>query len=159
MKIKLSYFIFVILLALGCKKEQTIETVAQSIDEDLVPYFERFKEEGEARGITVDFLEANISGVLDNITTENVSAQCVRNSIDPDQVVIDIVAWRRASDLKREFLVFHELGHCFLDRRHLDTSRPDGTCTSIMHSGLSNCRDAYSSTTRADYLDELFLEQ
>lgn len=159
MKIKLSYLLMMILLALACQKEPIVVEVARAIDEELAPIFERFKEEGAARGIEVDFVQANISGILKNITTDNVSGQCVHNSIDPDQVVIDITAWNQASELKREFLVFHELGHCFLERSHLETTRSDGTCASMMHSGLSNCRDVYSNTTRTTYIDELFLVQ
>lgn len=159
MRTKLSYLLMIPLLALACQKEPVVVEVARTVDDELAPWFEKFKEEGAARGIGVDFVQANISGVLENITTDNVSGQCVHNSIDPDQVVIDITAWEQASELKREFLVFHELGHCFLKRSHLETTRSDGTCASMMHSGLSNCRDAYSNSTRTTYLDELFLAQ
>lgn len=143
---------------LGCEKEQlSIENIY--IDEGLAPYFERFREEGEARGIRVDFELANISAFLEDITSLNVTGQCYYNTDEPNRLVIDSEFWIRASDLKREFVVFHELGHCFLKRSHLERTEPDGTCTSMMHSGLSGCRNTYSSLTRSDYLDELFLQE
>lgn len=37
-------------------------------------------------------------------------------------VYIDRDTWARASDLYRELLVFHELGHCFLFRKHSGSS-------------------------------------
>lgn len=141
----------------GCRKE-TISTGSIYIDEDLAPYFERFQEEGMARGVEVDFETANISAYLEDIAAPNVTGQCYYNSTEPNRLVIDIVFWKQATDLRKEFVVFHELGHCFLKRSHLETTLADGTCASMMHSGLSGCRNAYNNTTRAAYLDELFLE-
>ncbi|PHN05594.1 hypothetical protein [Flavilitoribacter nigricans] len=145
------------LLSLGCEKETT--TIANIyIDEDLAPYFERFQEEGSSRGVTVDFEIANISAYLEDIPEANVSGQCYYNTDEPNRLVIDMSFWRQASDIRKEFVIFHELGHCFLKRSHLETTLSDGTCASMMHSGLSGCRNAYNSVTRSGYLDELFLE-
>lgn len=158
----MKYFRLLLLLTaltvLGCQKETL--TIAESyIDEDLAPYFERFKEEGAARGVTVDYERANISAHLENIEAENVSGQCIHSRDDVERLVIDIEFWRQATDMRKEFVIFHELGHCFLDRGHLETKLADGTCASIMHSGLSGCRNAYNSLTRSYYLDELFLAE
>ncbi len=56
----------------------------------------------------------------------------------------------------REFVVFHELGHCDLGRDHRDEAFDNGVCVSIMRSGLGDCRDYYHPRTREGYLDELF---
>lgn len=143
---------------LACQKETTT-IVSLYMDEDLEPYFERFKTEGAERGITVDFEAANISAFLEDIEAANVTGQCYYKTDEPNRLVIDEVFWRQATDLRREFVIFHELGHCFLKRSHLDSTEPDGTCSSMMHSGLSGCRNAYNNSTRSDYLDELFLEE
>ncbi|MCB0632332.1 MAG: hypothetical protein R2824_19250 [Saprospiraceae bacterium] len=149
--------VFLLLLA-GCQKEEGVTVDNYTIQEELVPYFDRFQEEGAARGVTVDFVAAQLSAVLDDIAEPNVSGQCYYNGGDPNRLVIDRAFWSQASDIKREFVIFHELGHCYLGRSHLDTANPDGTCVSMMHSGLSGCRNAYNSWTRSAYLDELFLE-
>ena len=41
-------------------------------------------------------------------------------------------------------------------RGHLESSFNNGVCTSIMHSGLTNCNVAYNTNNRTYYLDELF---
>lgn len=126
------------------------------IDSGMAPYFESFKAEAAERGITVDYVEASIEGYLQDIAGTDILGQCFHDEEGPSRVVIDRTFWRLASTLEREFVVFHELGHCFLQRDHLDTVNPNGTCVSIMQSGLTNCRNAYSSLTRQAYLDELF---
>lgn len=152
------FIVMILFVGLGCRKESISVDTAIQIDEELAPYFERFKEAGAERGVEVDFEKANLSAYLEDIAEPNVSGQCYDNAAEPDRLVIDSGFWRQASDIRREFVVFHELGHCFLHRGHLDAAGPDGACASIMHSGLSGCRNAYSSLTRSGYLDELFLE-
>ncbi len=66
--------------------------------------------------------------------------------------------WLNASAMDKEFIVFHELGHCYLQREHLDTKDERGICTSIMSSGTSNCVRLYTNQNRSDLIDELFLE-
>jgi len=58
--------------------------------------------------------------------------------------------------MQKERLVFHELGHCVLNRSHLETVGTDGHCLSIMNSA-QRCSDNYNAQTREKYLDELFL--
>lgn len=146
------------LVILGCQKE-SITITELFIDEELAPYLERFQEEAATRGITIDFAAAGISAFLEDIEEESVSGQCRHQSDGSHQLVIDTGFWRQATEVRKEFVVFHELGHCALGRGHLDTSLADGTCASMMHSGLSGCRNAYNNLTRSYYLDELFLNE
>ncbi|MDW3645675.1 MAG: hypothetical protein R8P61_01265 [Bacteroidia bacterium] len=122
------------------------------IDSRLKPYFDRFEEEASMRGLSLDF--SDLEGKIEDL--DGVGGQCVRNSTLPDEVLIDFVFWTQASELEKEFIVFHELGHCVLDRSHLDTKNADGTCVSIMHSGVSGCRFIYEDIKREEYLEELF---
>jgi hypothetical protein len=63
--------------------------------------------------------------------------------------------WRRASGANQESLMYHELGHCLLDRGHNDNNNgPYGLPSSIMRrTGLQG--DVYE-TYRDYYLKELF---
>ena len=135
-----------------CQPEEEI-----FLSPELAPYFETFAFEAAERNIQFDYVAERIEGILTNIEETDVSGKCEQNSVDPNRVYIDQQFWRNASELEREFIVFHELGHCFLDREHLETTNSDGTCKSIMHSGLSGCRNLYGISTRKEYLDELFL--
>ena len=82
---------------------------------------------------------------------------CVRNDDEPNRVAVDQEAWSTASQSIRELIVFHELGHCVLNREHLDDEQ-DGVCVSIMTSSLDGCEISLEDeAVREEYLDELFL--
>lgn len=126
------------------------------VDERLWPYFERFEAEGERRGVAIDLRSARISGQLEEISRSRVLGQCNYQRNNHNHVTVDEGFWNNAGDRGREFVVFHELGHCFLLRGHLETTFSNGVCTSIMRSGTGRCRDNYSRLTRDAYLEELF---
>ena len=139
------------IISVSCSEEDILET-----DAELLPYFEIFQQEAEARGFVVDFEAERIEGLLQDIPSSNIQGQCFRNEEKPRKVIIDINFWNNADEFGRQFIIFHELGHCFLERNHLDTSRGDGLCTSIMHSNPGACNFEFTTMTRESYLDELF---
>ncbi len=145
------------LLIMGCAKENNENLVIEDlfIDEALAPYFERFVAEGASRGQEIDLVAKQIEGFLVDIEEADVAGQCSYSASSTRKVNIDRTYWNSATDLEKEFLIFHELGHCYLERSHLDAQQ-NRNCTSIMHSGTSGCRLRYTATTRGDYLDELF---
>lgn len=136
----------------SCAKD-TLET-----DEELQPYFQLFADEAAKRGITVDYEAARIEGLMQNITQSNVLGQCFRNEEKPRKVIVDQNYWDAASELDRQFLIFHELGHCFLDREHDDRSDGQGVCISIMHSTPQACDFMLDEQNKEVYLDELFMQ-
>ena len=144
-------------LITGCTKESSENLIAETlfIDEALAPYFERFVAEGALRGINIDLAEKRIEGFLIDIEATDVAGQCSYSATSTRTVNIDIAYWNNATDLEKEFVVFHELGHCYLERSHLDATE-NRNCTSIMHSGTSGCRFRYTAFSRTTYLDELF---
>jgi len=140
-----------LMMQYACKKDEV------KTDEELVPFFELFAEEAGARGIVVNYEEERIEGLIQNITTPNVLGQCFRNESKPRKVIIDRSSWEDLDYYGRVFLIFHELGHCFLNREHLDTSEPRSrTCTSIMHSSPSACNFELTDDNKEEYFDELF---
>lgn len=145
------------LLMNSCVKENSDNLVVEelTIDAELLPYFERFVAEGAERGITINLVEKRIEGFLIDIEETDVAGQCSYSATSTRKVNIDINYWNRATDLEKEFVVFHELGHCYLERTHSDTQE-NRICTSIMHSGTSGCRFRYNAISRSEYLDELF---
>lgn len=127
-----------------------------AIDERLMPYFAAFEAEAEKRGLVFDLEDLKVGGMLTDLSDSEVSGQCVQPNDGQHFIRIDEVYWAGLPDDRREFIVFHELGHCVLDRRHLDHSLADGTCLSMMNSGKGTCENNYNATTRNYYLDELF---
>ncbi|MBK6389466.1 MAG: hypothetical protein KA109_03405 [Saprospiraceae bacterium] len=130
-----------------------------NVEEELWPYFARFEKEAAQRGLTVDLKDAVITGVISDISADHVIGQCSYSNQDPHKVTVDKPFWVSASDLGKEFVVFHELGHCYLGRLHDESMDSRGICLSIMRSGTGTCRDLYTTTTRSILLDELFLDK
>lgn len=128
------------------------------MDEALVPYFDIFEEEAAKRGIVFDNEVEQIEGYLQNIADNGVIGACRRNDGDGvnRSVFFDKPYWETATHLEKEYVVFHELGHCFLKLDHDDRENEKGECVSIMASGIGGCRDNFNEITRDTLLNELF---
>lgn len=138
------------------EEEVVVERTFPGVDKRLWPFFIRFEDQASSRGVSVSLAEQGITGVIEEIEEENVAGTCNFNSRRSNHVMIDATFWNAASDLFREFIVFHELGHCALFRDHREDTDEFGRCLSIMRSGVEDCRDNYRTTTRTVYLDELY---
>lgn len=127
------------------------------VESGLWPYFIAFEKEAKERGFDIDLVELGISGVIKSIDDLGVAGTCqYGNHIA--HVTIDRSYWNNSSSLNREYVVFHELGHCALGRGHDESSYNNGICKSLMNSGLGHCIPAYNTQNRERYLDELFHE-
>ena len=69
-------------------------------------------------------------------------------------ITIDKKRWKLYSYYTREILLYHELGHCLLNRDHEDKMDSDNMPGSIMHSTIFS--DWYYHDHRPAYLKELF---
>lgn len=129
-----------------------------NVDPELQPYFFRFEEEGKKRGILVELEKAKIYGSVEKIYVQSntILGFCQANTTSSKKIIIDIDFWNRSSNLKKELIVFHELGHCYLNRDHNSEKLSNGTCKSIMRSGYDGCVDYYNDKTRERLIDELF---
>ncbi|HFA50910.1 MAG TPA: hypothetical protein ENJ95_18020 [Bacteroidetes bacterium] len=159
-----SIFAFAFMLTFfACQKDETAapitvqESAFPNVDPALWPYYEAFEKEGAERGLVIDLAADNILGKIEELPEEHVAGQCSYGTAVDSEVTIDQGFWNDfSSHYIREMVVFHELGHCYLKRGHKEGAHPDGTCLSIMRSGLEDCRDNYNLQTREEYLDELF---
>lgn len=141
------------LLLSACEKE---ETLSSQVEEALQPYFERFDQEARIRGLDFSLEMEELEASIIRVDEEGVLGQCHYSEQAPNIVEIDNQFWARATDLEKEYVVFHELGHCVLGRNHDDTRLADGSCASIMQSGLTSCRVEYNTSNREEYVNELF---
>ncbi len=166
MKAVESIVIFVFLVFFGACLEEDLESPANEsvrervfpgVDPALWPHFRAFEDAALARGYRVDLAATNIVGTIEEIHEQNIAGSCSYGGrSNTKDVVVDKSFWDRANNLYREYIVFHELGHCYLFRDHLDACFANRTYVSLMRSGNGNCRDNYSFQTRDYYLDELF---
>ncbi len=149
------FTLFTILTAMSCQREDAVKKFP-GVDRELWPLFEKFEQEAAARGHFIDLAETGITADITQIDEAHVAGQCHYNFDTPNEVSIDEEFWMIAGDALKEFIVFHELGHCKLAREHREDAYADGFCKSIMRSGVEGCEDNYNSTSRDKYLDELF---
>lgn len=54
-------------------------------------------------------------------------------SENPRRITVNKYYWDTMSDSERKFLIFHELGHCVLNRSHFNSKDAAGRPVSIMH--------------------------
>jgi hypothetical protein len=83
-------------------------------------YLDRFKHEASLLNISIDRIE-NIDIVYGDYSTTYTIGMCLKTE---NEVIIylDFNFWTKMSnDTLREALLFHELGHCFLNRGHDET--------------------------------------
>lgn len=152
-------FGYLIIIALGfmlsaCEKQETVLV----IDAELQPIIDMFIEEAKTRGKDIQLNEFNLTATIEPINRESVAGQCTQGEGTISQILIDQQFWSGYTPLAKESLVFHELGHCILQRSHRDDKDLEGNCLSLMESGRGFCQMIYTATTRDQYLDELFSE-
>ena len=150
-----------IILIVSCKKEK-IEVQKYSAPKEVEPYIVRFENEAKKRGVIIDIHNSKIQLKYGEPTGTWV-AMC---SYGTDIITIDSLVWNtNGDDFERERVIFHELGHCFLERKHLNDTMPKGEYKSMMFGGFTpfppqnkfNYRDTTALTNRHSYyLDELF---
>jgi len=162
---KITYYLLFTLLFFSCKQDE-FEAITS---EELRPFIDDFVVEGEKRGVTLsaDRLEAFLLTALSEERADNVCGLGWSNFNNQQTQRIEILnnelCWDSRSEIERENLIFHELGHALLGRDHLNSTFPNGISNSIMCSGsegfCSNFGVYYDNEILKDYyLDELFDE-
>lgn len=157
-----------VLAMAACEKQPTFESEPtieppvgtksyENVDEELWPYYELYEQEAEARGISIDLSE--VHGAIASINGNGVAGDCQFNPDFPNQLRVDRETWDQVGANLKEYIVFHELGHCDRLRKHREDEDASGICISIMASGVGGCRENYNPTTREAHLDELFDEE
>ncbi len=122
------------------------------IDPELVPYVSSFEQVSVEQGAPVKIQDLIAGfGELDNPRSNGV---CELQNGEAPKIIIARVKWDRMSAEKRESLMFHELGHCILGRKHEPATTPDGIPASIMN---PYSLDSFTySLNRVYYIAELF---
>ena len=165
----------VILLLLLCSCEQDdIPVPTGVIPESMQPYVDQFVWEAAQRGIAIDVSRLTIefdNDIEGGNTPGSVVGICTRAGNHQQLIRLDTLnsLWLLSGNLGKEEILFHELGHCMLDRPHKDGTLVSGDFVSIMRSiGLLQYGDLNNFTSlftgplgvkahrRDYYIDELF---
>ncbi len=158
---RLSSLIFIALFLSSCQSDiGNEETLIDNLDipNELSAHFETFQNEASTYGIQIDYEGSNVTAEISQINEGSVAGTCTTNGHNIRHIEIDQNFWNRASHLQREMVIFHELGHCILQRGHKEDGFQNGICKSIMRSGLGTCTDAYTPANRDYFIEELFTE-
>jgi len=138
------------LLAIACSKDDDA-----SIPSEFSGYVKRFVAEGQARGTATNTHDLSVTFVSES----DLPGYCGQGLVDPPRVQIKNSdnCWNKRSDMDKETLLFHELGHAVLGRLHINDTLPNGDYKSMMFGGNQfNVYNSHTPEKRQYYLDELF---
>lgn len=123
------------------------------IDPAFQSYVDMFFEEAQIRNVNISQDDFSFSV---NFGEESNLGICFPST---NRILISRIQWGRLSELSKQYLIFHEMGHCILERLHDNEVLPNGECKSMMQGGEGNeCRMNIDNfeVWRTYYLDELF---
>ncbi len=140
---------------LACSKDESPRTFAVNIPQEVQPYVDRFIAEGFARGRIFDLSKMGLDITFQDGLADSLAAFC-----NGGNIVISRHFWETRNESHREAMIFHELGHCILQRIHYNATLPNDEWLSIMRgdplpANRSNAIN-YSGLRRQYYIDELF---
>lgn len=146
----LALIFFGTLSTIGCGCAEKRDKVVEVPDE-VSAYVVRFSQIGGDRGapVAIDDLIIRFADIPNPF--ENGACEVAGNATP--QVTLDVHAWASMDDAEREALVFHELGHCVLRRRHRD-DRIQGVPKSVMYTYALN--SSIYTYYYDSYLNELY---
>ncbi len=147
----LTYGLIMLFSFMACQNNEE-----EKIDAELAAYIAVFLEEAEMREVVIDLELLDIRAHIMNIQERNIVGQCYSYSDNSKEIIIDENYWRDLNDMDKEYIMLHELGHCVLDRDHLNSKDQNGNCISIMQSGTGACDKQYTDANRKKLIDELF---
>lgn len=125
-----------------------VNTMFTTVDDEILEYYHRFE---STYNVKIDNIPANFVKL-----EEPILGTCNIYNGGAREILVDVRSWDQMSDLSRELLVFHELGHCYLERGHTDetVTSPDGDIPkSIMSTWILS--DTLYEKYKEYYRDEL----
>lgn len=131
-----------------------------NVDPEFEPYVQEFILEAAKRGKTIDFSDSGLSIQFSDLPLTDANGVCYLGRY---QIEIDKADWFSFTERFRSYLLFHELGHCELDRLHRNDQFDDGSWKSILKGSpfldAQNRKPVPYFGFRIDYyIDELFNE-
>jgi len=146
-------YIIVVIIFFSCEKKKE-PVIPAEVEEYVSSFFNDARDNGlniylDDYDLTIEFSELE-------------DADGVCNSSN-NTIHIDSSEWHeRMTETNRKWLIYHELGHCILEREHDSGVFENGECKSIMHSHISNSEcftNFISNSWQKYYIKELFKEE
>jgi hypothetical protein len=81
---------------------------------------------------------------------------CSKKSSRAPTVTVSPEKWDKGDETEHERLIFHELGHCILNRSHRDDFNGESQESSVMYPVMERHMNEYYNSHRKEYIKELF---
>lgn len=146
----MKYLIISLLLFSCAKPEYRMYSLIQ--ENEITPYVKTFENLGKYY-YGESFTTYGISYMFADWGYNNIAGLCEYRG-NERKISLNMSYWKDYSDVTREMLVFHEFGHCKLNRGHLETEDEFGVPVSIMYHEILS--EFVYSLRRDYYIDELF---
>lgn len=136
-----------------------------SQDAQLLPYFNDYYSECtvlKSVSSCQDIFQIDLEFAVLNSPVEGVcqkwSEQTTFDNYVYRRIAIDPNTWSQLSETARHALIYHELGHCHLNRGHLDTNGGPGLPSYVPSSIMNERRfqDSFLEYYHVQYMHELF---
>ena len=156
--------ILLLLIIIACGKKEEPILMVYEIEPQFLPYITLFIQEAEKANVVVKAENLRMTFKTENIS---ICGNFIQDKTGQRNIIINARCWKISSQQNREALVFHELGHCFLNREHRDDLMPSQDPVSIMNTYNNGpyepCNYAIDGDTRCNkterrsyYINELF---
>lgn len=132
-----------ILSAVSCSPP----SVTPQIHSDFLPYLDLYLQE---KGRPLYYLELSIKYA--NLGHEVIGSCTKYRKGDVRVVEFDLDCWMQANENKKTSLFFHEMGHCDLDRGHLNDLDNSGFAVSFMR----EVNEPFDYSRLLYYFNEMF---
>ena len=125
----------------------------RAITPPIIPIIKMFKYEAEIRGVLIDMSNVSVAFIKDRKKNSKTVAYCARDHEGKPMIRVYLEPWVKMTDHSKEHLIFHEVGHCILDRRHCGFETEYGPISIMFKKVLDS---SYYKDNREELLDELF---
>ena len=125
--------------------------------DEVMPYVEKFVIAGEKRGISIHPEKGGLFIEFDTLANHQLGRS--KPNVYPKVITLNQRIWQDLDTFQRRALLFHELGHCLLLRKHRNELLPRGECLSLLVGKEANfqcSQNLYSELWWEYYMDELF---
>jgi len=134
------------IFAVGCTKSPN------KIDPEFKQMYQEFIDEANAHGLDLPYdqgMTIEIGTLGQEDSQGELIGECSPIGYGDGNILIDKNFWYDANDAERHVLLFHELGHCVLGRKH------NNNHMSIMYP-MVNVPAEYYDVDKSEMLEELF---
>jgi len=158
---KILFLLSLVIILQDCSQDDDIGAEGvYNVDPEFEQYVQEFIAEGAKRGQTINFDDTGLIVEFSEVQLEGANGLCY---LGQHHIQIDKSRWFSFSEDIRGFLLFHELGHCELDRLHKNDKFENDVWSSIMRGSPLEGLEVWIPVPyfgfRKEYMnDELFNE-